>query len=91
MTVLVLDEAVGEELIRQRKERGIDRKDEVWDGVYVIMPDPSIPHQRLVKRLTAILDEIVGGGGRGEPAAIRAAPPGAHRRDHGGDHRPAGR
>jgi Uma2 family endonuclease len=62
----ILDPEVMDELIHFRKKRGIDRKDEVWDGVYVIMPDPTIEHQRLVKRLTSILIRVVDDERRGE-------------------------
>jgi Uma2 family endonuclease len=66
MIMRVLNDAVIEEIIQRRKKLGIDRKDEVWDGVYVVMPDPTIDHQRLVKRLTAILVEVVDNEDRGE-------------------------
>jgi Uma2 family endonuclease len=66
MIMRVLDQDVCEEIIQQRKKLGIDRKDEVWDGVYIIMPDPTIDHQRIVKRLTNILTEVVDDEGRGE-------------------------
>ncbi|MEW4566396.1 Uma2 family endonuclease [Tautonia sp. JC769] len=34
-------------IIRRRKESGAYRWDEVWDGVYVVSPDPDIQHQGL--------------------------------------------
>jgi Uma2 family endonuclease len=66
MIMRVLDQKVSEEIVQERKKLGIDHKDEVWDGVYVIMPDPTIDHQRVVKRLTAILTTVVDEEGRGE-------------------------
>jgi Uma2 family endonuclease len=66
MIMRVLSEQVSEDLIERRKKLGIDHKDEVWDGVYVIMPDPTIEHQRVVKRLTAILASVVDDERRGE-------------------------
>ena len=44
---------------RQHRATGADRKDEVWDGVYVIMPDPNVEHQRLVMRLGVVFSEVV--------------------------------
>ena len=38
--------------LRRRQRRKADRPDEVWDGVYLIMPDPNINHQELVGKLT---------------------------------------
>jgi Uma2 family endonuclease len=38
---------------------GIDRFDEVWDGVYVMPPLANLYHQDLVSDLTAILREVV--------------------------------
>jgi len=37
----IFDKNLAQELIRDRQNRGIDRYDEVWDGVYVM---PSTPH-----------------------------------------------
>ncbi len=51
MTALIADPGVAERLIAERRARGWDRKDEVWDGVYIIMPDPNVEHQLLVMRL----------------------------------------
>ena len=62
----VLDKEVVEEIVRDRKKRGIDQKDEVWNGVYVVMPEPTIEHQRLVKRLTSVLIRVVDEEERGE-------------------------
>jgi Uma2 family endonuclease len=62
----VLNPGVSEEIIRQRKKLGQDRKDEVWNGVYMLMPDPTIDHQRVIKLLTSILIEVVDDEGRGE-------------------------
>jgi Uma2 family endonuclease len=66
MIMRILDRDVVTELVRHRKKLGIDQKDEVWNGVYVILPEPTIDHQRLVKRLTAILTSVVDDEGLGE-------------------------
>ena len=57
--ILVLDPHVCGELIEQRKERLAYRKDEVWEGTYVMSPDPNNEHQFYVGRLTSIFDQIV--------------------------------
>jgi len=66
MILHVLNPGVSEEVIRQRRRLGQDRKDEVWNGEYMLMPDPTIEHQRLVKLLMALLAEVVESEGRGE-------------------------
>lgn len=42
-----------------RRERGIDRHDEVWDGVYVVAPLANIDHQRLQSRLLIIVESVL--------------------------------
>jgi len=56
-------------LIHRRRRLDIDHKDEVWDGVYVIMPDPTLSHQQIVTRLTSILVSVVNDAGRGQAFA----------------------
>ncbi len=55
MTALIADRELQEEIIAQRQAAGADRWDEVWDGVYMLMPLPNDEHQRLVAQLTAVL------------------------------------
>jgi hypothetical protein len=50
---------MAEQLIRERRKRGIDRYDEVWDGVYVMPSLPSLPHQELVHGREVVLHEVV--------------------------------
>jgi Uma2 family endonuclease len=68
---LVLDNIVSRQVIRDRKERGIDGPDEVWDGVYVMSPEASLDHQDLAGQFIAILSEVVKkrGFGRVQPGA----------------------
>jgi Uma2 family endonuclease len=66
MIMHVLNSGVSGDIIRQRKKLGQDRKDEVWNGVYMLMPDPTIDHQRVIKLLTSILVQVVDNEGRGE-------------------------
>jgi Uma2 family endonuclease len=59
MTTLIADPEVEERLIAERRAKGWDRKDEVWDGTYIVMPDPNIEHQLVVGRLTTALSAVV--------------------------------
>jgi Uma2 family endonuclease len=49
--VLVCDTNVSEHIIKDRRERGIDHHDEVWEGVYVMSPSADDEHQRIVHRI----------------------------------------
>lgn len=64
--ILVLDPSAQKELLAQRRASGADRYDEVWEGTYVTSPLPSLEHQRIVRRLTVIFDQILESLGRGE-------------------------
>src|SRR5262245_56749749 len=68
---LVLDSSVSRQLIRDRKQKGNDRLDEVWDGVYVMSPEANLDHQDLAGEFIAILSEVVKkpGLGRVQPGA----------------------
>ena len=69
--LLVLDQYISDDLIRERQRLGNDRYDEVWDGVYVMPPMPNIYHQDLVGDMYAITREVVHleGRGRVQPGA----------------------
>jgi Uma2 family endonuclease len=58
-TARILEPALVRQLIAQRQQLGIDKYDEVWDGVYVVTPLPTNPHQALVTDLTTILNGLV--------------------------------
>jgi len=77
--VLVKDMDRADELIQERKRRGADRYDEVWDGVYVMPSMPSLEHQELVSDLTTICVEVVKRPGLGKVY------PGANVSDRGSD------
>jgi Uma2 family endonuclease len=62
----ILEPAIIRELIRDRQQRGIDKYDEVWDGVYVMPPLANNPHQRLVMDSTVILYQVITQEGRGQ-------------------------
>ncbi len=48
-------------LIRERRRLGHDRHDEVWDGVYIMSPDPNIEHQVITGDLFFTLRLAIGG------------------------------
>jgi len=56
---LVLDASFLGIMIEERKRKGIDLYDEVWDGMYVMPSMPSFIHQKLLDDLGDILTEIV--------------------------------
>ena len=65
MAMLVLSNWLEEEIRADRVSRGIDVRDECWDGVYVVSPDPNNQHQSLVSRLTHAFEASIGDDGHG--------------------------
>ncbi len=59
--MIVLDPAEAKALIRKRRRLGLDRHDEVWDGVYVVSPIANNEHQFLGYKLTAAFDQALQG------------------------------
>lgn len=57
MSAVLFREAppVVDALIEQRRRTGIDRLDEVWEGVYVVNPPPSFRHAIVADRIAALL------------------------------------
>ncbi len=60
MSALIADADLERQVIAERQSAGSDRWDEVWEGVYVLMPLPNNEHQAFALRLGAILDLSVG-------------------------------
>jgi Uma2 family endonuclease len=58
MRTLVLDPPPPqlEELLEQRRRMGADRRDEVWAGVYHMVPGPSGEHSFIAHRIGVLLD-----------------------------------
>jgi Uma2 family endonuclease len=69
MVMLVDDPHIENRLLAERKATGADRYDEVWEGVYVMVPMPADEHQQIVTRITSILQEVVGWADVGEVRA----------------------
>jgi Uma2 family endonuclease len=58
MAATILDPGLEERLIAERKANGLDRYDEVWDGVYVMAPWPNDEHQRIAGFLQTIIGTL---------------------------------
>lgn len=58
-SLVILDPRLSEEIQADRKARGIDRWDEVWDGVYVVPSLPNVEHQDIQANLMLPLMEVV--------------------------------
>jgi Uma2 family endonuclease len=60
MRALVLDPATAglEELLERRRVSGLDRLDEVWDGVLHLVPAPGSGHAQLVQQLAEVLGPL---------------------------------
>lgn len=54
MSMLVFDERQERRIRAERQASGADRWDEVWDGVYTVMPLPNNEHQEIVGELVFI-------------------------------------
>jgi Uma2 family endonuclease len=64
--LLIQDAGVIDPLIRERKRKGIDRYDEVWEGMYVMPSMPNNAHQKLLDNLGDVLTEVVKRGKMGD-------------------------
>ena len=60
----VLVHVTDEELAR-RRSIGLDRWDEIWEGVLHMTPAPSLEHQRILDRMIAFLEPHLRATGRG--------------------------
>jgi Uma2 family endonuclease len=59
MNLLITDPEISKMMIRRRRSRGIDQKDEVWEGVYLMAPPPDPEHQGFINRLSFVLTQVV--------------------------------
>lgn len=59
MATRVLDPAVEARLIEDRRARGADKFDEVWEGVYVLSPLANNEHQQVVTGLSYALEVAI--------------------------------
>lgn len=58
MPLLILDALFEERIVAERRALGLDRFDEVWDGVYVIAPIADSEHQFVTGELAVTLGTI---------------------------------
>jgi Uma2 family endonuclease len=52
-----------EALLERRRQAGVDRLDEVWQGVLHMVPGPSFEHARISQQLAVLLDGPARAGG----------------------------
>ncbi len=45
-----------EALLERRRRAGVDRLDEIWQGVHHIVPGPSLEHADICQQLAVLLD-----------------------------------
>lgn len=64
MAIMVLDPSVEERLMAERSATGLDRHDEVWEGVYVMSPIANNEHLDLQGRFVFALRDAFGADGR---------------------------
>jgi Uma2 family endonuclease len=57
---------VTDEELAHRRRTGLDRWDEMWDGVLHMTPAPSLEHQRVLDRLIEFLGPLMRNSGRGQ-------------------------
>lgn len=59
MTTIIHDQEIADALIAERRAKGIDLWDEVWEGAYIVMPSADIEHQDLLDNLVSVLKPFV--------------------------------
>jgi Uma2 family endonuclease len=55
-----------QELLEDRRRKGLDRFDEVWDGVLHMVPPPAFEHSTIQHDLETILNELIQRRGLGK-------------------------
>ena len=58
------------EELAYRRSRGLDRWDEMWEGVLHITPAPTVEHQRILDRLIGFLEPRLRTAGRGSLVSV---------------------
>jgi Uma2 family endonuclease len=90
MPTVILDPLPVEidELLYRRKQLGLDRADEMWDGVLHVNPSPHGRHGRVLQQLTVLLDGPSRAAGLLPLADFNLGTKGNYRVPDGGIHRP---
>lgn len=65
MAMLVLDRSFEDQIRAEREAQGVDKYDEVWDGVYVMSRLADDEHQDLVGEFDSLLRAVITRTGRG--------------------------
>jgi len=73
---------VDREWLADRRRRGVDRWDEVWDGVLHVPPEPTTDHQRFEFRLAHILGPIAWARGLEPFTQVSILDPRDHERNY---------
>lgn len=66
MSVMRAFVPITDEELEQRKRLGLDRRDEMWEGVLHMNPAPLSEHQRVLVKLVAFLDPLLTQQKRGQ-------------------------
>ncbi len=56
---------ISEAELATRRARGLDRRDELWEGVLHMTPAPTVEHQRVLDRLIGFLEPLLRNSARG--------------------------
>lgn len=80
MRVVMLE--APEELLAERRKKGLDRWDEVWEGILHMVPPPSGWHQRFVMKLATGLLPVFQAKGLEAAQDVGAYRPGHGERDY---------
>ena len=75
--------------LERRQALGQDRYDEVWEGVYHVVPAPRATHGRLDRQLNRLLHESASAAGLTDSSAFNLGEPDDYRVPDGGYHRQA--
>ncbi len=59
MATLIHDRDIEREIIVRRQRLGQDHYDEVWNGVYFMVPAPNIEHQDVMGELSSLFRSVV--------------------------------
>jgi Uma2 family endonuclease len=69
--MIVLDRDLTESILEKRRARGNRTREEVWDGVTYIMPDPNNEHQNLAMFFGTVFNLMFG---LGQPNQVQGSP-----------------
>jgi Uma2 family endonuclease len=59
MPVMIYDPVLEQRIRAERDDPNVNRRDEVWEGVLVVLPQANNEHQRIVGKLTAAFSSVI--------------------------------